>query len=1007
MRKGIAGLSAVAIVASAFVGVLGVATATGAGAATAPVSLGLASGTFAPQGNPPKTLPATTTPALTGTENSKTGAITGASLIIPTQPENNTGTEETIKIYESNPGHATATINSAGNLTIADTFLFAVDITFPLQEQCVTQSPSHVLLQSTSPYNVATEDVALAASSFTIPAFSSTNCGLASGTVTQRFSGSVGNVLTLDLHGPLTVPAPGSTTTTTLTAVPASPQLAGTGVTLTATLAGTTGTNQAPVKTTPTTPTTNPTGTMKFYAGATLLGTQPVTGAVTTYKTTTLPAGTDQLTAVYSGGNGYEGSTSTALPYVITPKPSVTVNAPQSTIVPGDPTPTPFTVVVANPATGSTWTHLNLTVRFSGIRNLNSSAAKLQYEDGSSGWCTLPGWGGRTTIVGSFVGAGASCTPTYPASFSLAPGASLTVNLRIAYPTTTIAGFPYGGTQKVTGTLRTGTCAPFTTTPTTLDCPAVAPLTGTAAPTGSGSFTVLPTTLTASQVSPTSSGIRKLTGTTVRQTFDVPLASGFAPANLTSTTRTGQPAPAGTVTYAIDGKTVAEGTLVVGVSSRSSAGRSGFAGPPPAAVFNAATLSLGQHTLVTSYSGDGFYEPSTNTQTFTVIPAPTGTPFTCTLAGQNVQTLAGYVTATGTVPSATPLATKTVTFSATDVSVTLDLDPLIPFFTYNGSQSPATLGFSSTGSNATSGPITFSGTTNTQEADIVGTWTGVSTTIPVKKGTPPGTVIAVGANRIGFTSSFGLGTTCTPTVATSPAPVANVPVAGAVLTANPGGPVTVGTPVTLTSTVYPTPAAGAPQSTVQFYDGATPIGGLQPVSANGTATVTVSNFTNGAHTLTAVWTGTPTSGITYNVSNQVKLSVGTAAPTVTTQPASQAVNVGQPATFTAAASGTSPGVQWQVSTNGGGSWSTVPGATSGRLSIERAGHRQRQPVPGGLHQQRRDGDVQRCHLDGDNGRLLAGGQDRLGLQLRHRPLLRFDGRPDAQPADRGDGLDAR
>ena len=78
VRKGIAGLSAVAIVASAFVGVLGVATATGAGAATAPVSLDLASGTFGPQGNPPKTLPTTTTPALTGTENTKTGAITGA-----------------------------------------------------------------------------------------------------------------------------------------------------------------------------------------------------------------------------------------------------------------------------------------------------------------------------------------------------------------------------------------------------------------------------------------------------------------------------------------------------------------------------------------------------------------------------------------------------------------------------------------------------------------------------------------------------------------------------------------------------------------------------------------------------------------------------------------------------------------------------------------------------------------------------------------------------------------
>ena len=834
-----------------------------------------------------------------------------------------------------------ATINSAGNLTIADTLLFAVDITFPLQEQCVTQSPSHVLLQSTSPYDPSTQDVALAASSFTISAFSSTNCSLASGTVTQRFSGSVGNVLTLDLHGPLTVPAPGSTTTTTLTATPTSPQLAGTGVTLTATLTGTTGTNQAPVKTTPTTPATNPTGSMKFYEGATLLATKAVTGATTTLKTTALPPGTDQLTAVYSGGNGYAGSTSTVLTYVVTPKPSVTVNAPTTTVVPGDATPTPFTVVVANPATGSTWTHLNLNIQFSGIRNLPSALAKLQYEDSSGGWCTLPGWGGTTTIKGNFVGAASSCTPNYPASFSLAPGASLTINLRIAYPTATFGrtgSFPYGGTQKVTGTLQTGTCAPLITTPTTLDCSAVPPLTGTAAPTGFGSFGVLPTMPTASKVS-TSTGVRQVTGAIVRQTFDVPLASVFTPAQLTNTTNTGLPGPTGTVTYTIDGKTVGGGTLLAGGSNRSTFGYPGFAGAYPGVVFNTATLSLGQHTLVASYSGDGFYAPSSQTQTFTVVPAPTGTPFTCVLAGRGGgQMLTAYVTATGTVPRSTPLATTTTTFPATDVSVTLDLDP-VTNIGFNASQSPATLGFSPTGSTAISGPVTFTGTTigKPTQADVVGTWTGVSTTVPVKKGTPPGTVITVGANRIGFVGDLGLGVSCTPTSATSPAPVASLPVAGAVLTADPGGPVTVGTPVTLTSTVYPTPASGAPQSTVQFYDGATPIGGLQPVSANGTATVTVSNFTNGAHTFSAVWTGTPTSGITYNVSNQVKLSVGTAPPAITTQPNSQAVNVGQTATFTAAASGTSPSVQWQVSTNGGGNWSTVPGATSGTLSIDALG----------------------------------------------------------------------
>ena len=52
-------------------------------------------------------------------------------------------------------------------------------------------------------------------------------------------------------------------------------------------------------------------------------------------------------------------------------------------------------------------------------------------------------------------------------------------------------------------------------------------------------------------------------------------------------------------------------------------------------------------------------------------------------------------------------------------------------------------------------------------------------------------------------------------------------------------------------------------------------------------------------------------------------------PAVTTQPASKAVNEGQPVTFTAAADGTpAPTVQWQVSTDGGNTFNDVLGAMS-------------------------------------------------------------------------------
>ena len=57
-------------------------------------------------------------------------------------------------------------------------------------------------------------------------------------------------------------------------------------------------------------------------------------------------------------------------------------------------------------------------------------------------------------------------------------------------------------------------------------------------------------------------------------------------------------------------------------------------------------------------------------------------------------------------------------------------------------------------------------------------------------------------------------------------------------------------------------------------------------------------------------------------------------PTVTEQPSGITVEVGTGAAFEAAASGfPAPTVQWEVSSNSGGTWSVVPGATSDQLTI--------------------------------------------------------------------------
>ena len=68
-------------------------------------------------------------------------------------------------------------------------------------------------------------------------------------------------------------------------------------------------------------------------------------------------------------------------------------------------------------------------------------------------------------------------------------------------------------------------------------------------------------------------------------------------------------------------------------------------------------------------------------------------------------------------------------------------------------------------------------------------------------------------------------------------------------------------------------------------------------------------------------------------SNPSTLTVSS-APAITGQPSNQTVNIGGLASFTAAASGNpTPTVQWQLSTNGGGAWNNINGATSPTLTF--------------------------------------------------------------------------
>ena len=124
-------------------------------------------------------------------------------------------------------------------------------------------------------------------------------------------------------------------------------------------------------------------------------------------------------------------------------------------------------------------------------------------------------------------------------------------------------------------------------------------------------------------------------------------------------------------------------------------------------------------------------------------------------------------------------------------------------------------------------------------------------------------------------------------------------------------------------------ASGGPVPTVQWQS-----------SSNGSAFTDIPGATSTTLSFTATSAQT---GFTYHAvftnsqgtvtTKDAKLTVNT-GPVVTTNPTSQTATAGQSVTFTAAADGSpAPTVQWQLSTNGGTTYTDISGATSATLSV--------------------------------------------------------------------------
>src|ERR1039458_4242464 len=156
---------------------------------------------------------------------------------------------------------------------------------------------------------------------------------------------------------------------------------------------------------------------------------------------------------------------------------------------------------------------------------------------------------------------------------------------------------------------------------------------------------------------------------------------------------------------------------------------------------------------------------------------------------------------------------------------------------------------------------------------------------------------------------------------------ANTPAPSApVITTNPTTSLTVTAGATATFTAA---ASGTPTPTVQWM---VSTGGGAFTAVAGATSATLSFTTTAAQTgnsYEAVFTNTQGSATTL-----FRSLTGNPLPVITTNPTNVSVLAGAMATFTAAATGSpAPTVQWQVSTNGGASFTSVAAATTTTLSF--------------------------------------------------------------------------
>ena len=406
----------------------------------------------------------------------------------------------------------------------------------------------------------------------------------------------------------------------------------GTSITLTATV-------------TPASGTTPPTGSVNFYSGPILLGTGALNQGTATLATTALPAGTDSLTASYTGSGSFGASVSSTIMVTVT-------NALVNTT----------TTLTASPTQINTGAAVTLAATVAAVSGTIAPTGSVNFYSGSTliGTSTLTA--GVASLVSTALPTGSDpVSASYAGNTSFNPSVSNTVPVTVTSPqvatATSLTIAPAGGTLNAgspytviaTVTPASGATSPtgnviFTIDGTTQTVPLNAggvAVFSTLAPTAAGTLTISAayqgsTSFTASQAGPlneTIAGIATTTSISITPNGSVAVGASYT-VTATVSAAVGTTIPTGNVVFTIGGVPEAVAINTSGIAT--------YTGIAPAAG--------GTLTVSVSYPGSAeFLASSSSTLNEIVLLAPT---ITSLRASQTQINTGASVTLTATVTSA-------------------------------------------------------------------------------------------------------------------------------------------------------------------------------------------------------------------------------------------------------------------------------------------------------------------------------------------------------------------